>query len=74
MLSEEKIIELEDEFIVQSGSAFAQAYENAIASGHSVVIADNVSLFRVLSDGSREFVKDIEPLMPVKMGQKLQIL
>ncbi len=58
-MTEDQIIELEEQFIVESESAFAAAYRQAHASGYDVVISQDDSLYRIKSDGSRLFIKHI---------------
>ncbi len=70
-LSEEAIDFLEEKIPELAEMAFKQAYWQALASGHSVLKAENGALYRVFPDGSKEFVKKLPPRTPMTVGQKI---
>ncbi len=53
--------------------AFKQAYWAALASGSSVLVSEDGNLVEVFPDGTRKFIKKLEPWIPVKRGQKLEL-
>ncbi len=55
----------ENRFPSISGQAFAAARAAVLASGQSVLQAENGRIYRVSPDGKKELVKEIEP--PVRM-------
>ena len=71
--SEEKLDELEAEFPLLSGKAFADAQAEALKSGLPVLVAQNGQLVRHYPDGSEEFVKVIEASVAVRPGTKIKI-
>lgn len=50
-----------------------KAYERALDSGSSVMIADKGKLYWVRPDRTREYIKDIDPPVKMKKGQIIQI-
>jgi hypothetical protein len=48
--------------------ATSKAYFDALASGNSVVIAEEGKLIEVFPDGTRQIIKEIEPPVKVKKG------
>mgnify|MGYP001586514579 CR=1 FL=1 len=71
MLDQENEIErLESLFPPVSGSAFADARKQVLASGQSVLQSEGGSIYRVFPDGRKELVKQIEPPTPVIPGSK----
>jgi hypothetical protein len=42
-------------------------------SGHRVVEVKDNKLVRTFPDGKQEFIKNIKPGIPVKVGQKIQL-
>lgn len=54
-------------------AATKQAYWQALASGSSVLIAEGNALIEVFPDGTRQFIKNIEPRIPINKEEKLQI-
>ena len=62
MKDEEAIIdELEEQFPLLADAAFSKAREDTLAAGLSVVEADGDAIYEVFPDGTRKFVKSIEP-------------
>jgi hypothetical protein len=58
----------------QVSGAFNRAYNEALAAGLSVLVADNDGdIVRVSPDGKREFVKHIGKTHPVVKGSKFHI-
>ena len=64
---------LENQFPAISGSAFAAARAQILASGQSVLQSEQGVIYEVFPDGTRRRVKDIEPPIPVVRGSKIQI-
>jgi hypothetical protein len=72
-LSEKALDYLEAHIPELAEAAFKQAYWAALASGSSVLIAENGSLVEVFPDGKREFKEKLPSWTPVTRGQKLEI-
>ncbi len=72
-LSDEAIDFLEEQIPELAEIALKQAYWQVLASGHSVLQAEDGALYRVFPDGKREFVKKLEPKVPVTQGKKILI-
>jgi hypothetical protein len=72
-MSDQDIQNLESQFPAASGSAFAAAREQALASGQSVLQSKQGVIYEVFPDGTRKRVKDIEPPTPVMPGRKITI-
>lgn len=74
MADQENNIEiLEGQFPAVSGSAFAAAREQVLASGQSVLQSEGGYIYEVFPDGHRVQVKKIEPPTPVVSGRKITI-
>ena len=63
---EEKIPELVD-------GAVKQAYYAALASGNSVLIAEDGHLVEIFPNGSKKIIKPISPRSKNIIGQKLRL-
>jgi hypothetical protein len=72
-VSDHDIEQLESEFPAVSGQAFAAAREKVLASGQSVLQAEDGVIYRVQSDGRKEKVKEIEPPTVVQIGTRYTI-
>ena len=70
---ESEIQRLESQFPPVSGSAFAAAREQVLASGQSVLQTENGFLYEVFPDGRKVLVKQIEPTTAVTPGTKITI-
>ena len=70
---ESEIQRLENQLPPISGSAFAAAREQVLASGQSVLQAEDGFIYRVFPDGRKELVKEIEPPTRVTPGSRLRI-
>lgn len=70
---ENNIEKLEREFPAVSGSAFAIARERVLASGQSVLQAEQGVIYEVFPDGRRRHVKVIEPPTTAVPGRKIPI-
>lgn len=68
-MSDQDIQKLESELPLISGSAFAAARERVLASGQSVLQAQDDIIYEVFPDGRRVEVKKIEPPITVKVGE-----
>ena len=74
MTDQEKDIErLETQFPAISGSAFASAREQALASGQSVFQSEDGCIYEVFPSGRRVAVKEIEPPASDTRGRKIII-
>jgi len=60
-MSDQEIQQLESQFPAVSGSAFAAAREQVLASGQSVLQSQNGVIYEVFPDGHKVAVKNIEP-------------
>lgn len=67
-MSDQDIQQLESQFPLVSGSAFAAARERVLASGQSVLQSQNGVIYEVFPDGRRVEVKKVEPPTEVKAG------
>jgi len=72
-MSDHDIQQLESQFPAVSGSAFAAARDQVLASGQSVLQSEGGFIYRVFPDGRKELVKKIEPPTLVRRGTKLTI-
>lgn len=70
---ENEIRKLESQFPPVSGSAFAAAREQVLASGQSVLQSEGGFIYRVFPDGRKERVKQIDPPTLITPGTKLTI-
>lgn len=74
MADQENNIEiLESQFPAAAGPAFAAARGIILAAGLSVLESESGVLYEVFPDGSRRWVKEIEPPIPVVSGHKITI-
>ena len=71
--NEKNIEELEVQFPLLSGVAFATASQRVLASGQSVLQSDQGVIYEVFPDGTRKRVKGIEPPTSVVPGSKLTL-
>jgi hypothetical protein len=69
MLNEKEVTYLENQIPILAEYATKQAFWQALASGDSVLIAEDGKLIEVFPDGSRIFKKEIEK--PVKVTQRI---
>ena len=67
------IEKLETQFPTVSGSAFATAREQVLASGQSVLQSEHGCIYEVFPDGRRVLLKQIEPPIPAVSGSKINI-
>ena len=72
-MSDQDIQLLESQFPAVSGQAFAEARENVLASGQSVLQSEGGTIYRVYPDGRKEAVKQIEPPTAAIPGSKFTI-
>jgi len=72
-MSDQDIQNLENKFPALSGSAFAAAREQVRASGQSVLQSEQGVIYEIFPDGTRQFVKHIDPPITVKPGLKITI-
>ena len=68
MLTEKELDFLEQQIPVLAETATKQAYWQTLASGDSVMIAENGQLIEVSPDGSRKVLKEIGK--PVKVTKR----
>jgi hypothetical protein len=72
-MSDQDIQKLESLFPPTSGSAFAAAREETLASGQSFLQSERGVIYEVFPNGTRKRVKEIEPPTPVTPGFKVSI-
>jgi len=72
-MSDEDIQKLESQFPAISGSAFAAARAQVLASGQSILESAQGVIYEVFPDGHRQRVKEIEPPTPVASGSKIAL-
>ena len=72
-IDEQQMERLESNFPAASGVAFANAYQQAIHAGLSVLVSDNGVIFEVFPDGTRKRIKTIAPPSATRPGQKLTL-
>jgi hypothetical protein len=72
-MSDEDIQKLESMFPPVSGSVFAAAREEALASDQSILESEQGVIYEVFPDGTRRRVKKIEPPIPVAPSFKVMI-
>jgi hypothetical protein len=70
---EEEIVRLEEQFPALAGAAFAAARAEALAAGESVLQSEGGAIYEIFPDGTRKWVKDIEPPTRVVRGAKITI-
>lgn len=70
-VDEETLSRLEDQVPELVDIALKQAYWQALASGSSVLEAEEGFVYEVFPDGTRKTVKQIAPPSLVAIGQKL---
>lgn len=68
--TEKTLCYLEEHIPELADAAFKQAYWQALAAGSSVLEVENGTIVEVFPDGTRQFVKQIDPATPVTPGQK----
>jgi hypothetical protein len=67
-MSDQEIQKLENQFPAVSGSAFAEARKQVLASGQSVLQSQDGVIYEVFPNGRRVEVKKIEPPTEVATG------
>ena len=67
-LSEKELDYLESHIPELAAAAVTQAYWTALASGHSVLEADDGKLIEVFPDGTRKFIENLPPHTKVISG------
>lgn len=72
-MSDQDIQKLESMLPPASGSAFAAARAETLASGQSVLQSEQGVIYEVFPDGTRRRVKEIEPPTSVVPGSKVTI-
>jgi hypothetical protein len=72
-LNEKELNFLEEHLPELMGTATKQAFWQTLASGSSVLIAEDGQLLRVFPDGTKEFVKNIEKPQSSMIGEKIML-
>lgn len=72
-MRDKDIQELESQFPVVSGQAFAHARDLVLASGQSVLQTEDRFIIEVFPDGQKKTVKQIEPPIYLAPGSKFTI-
>jgi len=70
---EKTILELDEQIPATAGAVFAAARARTLASGQSVLESDNGAIYEVFPDGTRKWVKAINPPFLAKKGQIIQL-
>jgi hypothetical protein len=65
--------EVEGTFPLLMCAAFAEAAAQARAAGLDIMEIEDDKLFRVSSDGTRTFIKEVGPCIQVESGSKLPL-
>ncbi|TAF97344.1 MAG: hypothetical protein EAZ14_08240 [Runella slithyformis] len=65
-LQQKEIDYLEEQIPLLAELAVSQAFWQSLASGHSVLVADNGELVEVMPDGTKHFVKKIAKRQIIK--------
>ena len=74
MPNQERTIDyLESQIPALSAAAVTVAYWKALAAGNSVLETDDGAIYEVFPNGTRRFVKKIDPLISVQYGEKIDI-
>jgi hypothetical protein len=68
-LTDQEIDFLESHIPELAEAAAKQAYWQALANGSSVLKVEKGEIIEVFPDGSRKFIKKINPLIPVPLGK-----
>lgn len=72
-MSDQDIQKLESQFPALSGQAFADARQQALDAGLSVMGSRDGVIYEVFPDGRREVVKHVDPPTYVEPGTKIRI-
>ena len=72
-IDERQMERLESSFPAASGVAFANAYQQAVQAGLTVLVSEDGVLFDVFPDGQRKAIKNIAPPSITRPGQKLKL-
>jgi hypothetical protein len=72
-VSEQDLTQLEEQFPAISGQVFANAREQALAAGQSILISQDGIIYRVYPDGRRRMVKRIAAATPVVVGTRFTL-
>lgn len=73
-LTEEAMCFLEEHIPDLAAAAITQAYWSALASGSTVLEAENGMLVEVHPDGARKIIKPLPPRTKTTPGQKFELL
>ncbi len=65
--------ELERKFAQSAGNCFAKARQKALDMGLSVVGSENNKLYETFPDGTRKFIKDLEPSIKCVPGTVIKL-
>ena len=72
-LDDEAIDYLENFIPELAALATRQAYLQALASGESVLIAENGQLIEIFPNGTKKIIKQLEPPIYIEVGSKFEI-
>ncbi len=74
MKLDDEAIDYLEQFIPELAAiATRQAYLQALASGESVLIAENGQLIEVFPNGTKKVIKQLEPPVHIAVGSKFEI-
>lgn len=72
-MNEKTLCFLEEHIPGLAEAALKQAYWRTLASGNSVLQAEDGALVEIHPDGTKTFIKHLPPSIPVTIGQRLEI-
>jgi hypothetical protein len=64
---------LEAEFPPASGVVFSNARDGVLASGQSVLQSENGEIYEVSPDGTKKFVKKVDPPVEIDPAKKIEL-
>lgn len=70
---ERQLRELEEQIPLLAAGAFAEAYQQALQSGATLVSTIGSDVFAFDPDGSRHWIKTLEPAINVTPGTKVKV-
>lgn len=66
-----KIDFLEQQIPDLARAAVTQAYFAALAAGNDVMVVEDGAIYEISPDGTRRFIKAVEPSIPAEPGTRL---
>ena len=72
-ISENEFELLDKTILEMMQTAVKKAYQDALLSGSNVLISENDEIVEVFPDGTRKFVRKIEPRIKIMKGTVIKI-